>query len=596
MTGQVQVQVQVQARVQAREQAVDGTPPAAPWLRRNLVVSALGVPARGLHLVALLAISHRLGAATLGHFLVGVGLFEIAVAVVATGFTDGTLLFVSRASAGTTPAWPGSAGSRATGHTREVRGARTPSVAEAARSAALTSVVDVLASALGAGGLAAALLAGVVTAVVAVAGTVAPLALTALPGGAPVAQHLRGAPHAEALSGALFLAWAVLPALVSRVAFAGTSAFLRLEWEALLGTAGPPLGLLLALPLIHLHGGAGPAEAARALFAAMWVVQLGMAVLGLAVLHRHLPRSVSLGSATWAVLRHPRRRLHRGLARFAVPQALNMAATTYIGRLGLLVLSASGAPAAAVGAYGAVAALVLELRQLRAVVSTAVGGLVSRQHALGARAAIARTLSRSSAWIAALAVPVALGFVVVRRDVVALVLAPDQALAGEVSDPRRLVPLILLIGPLVNCVGGLAGNFLVYLLHNRWNLLNATAVAILDTALAWLLVPRLGVTGAAIAGTLGIALLTVLENLELALLEGIAIEPRVLAAVATTLAAGALAVSAIEPVAAQVGPAARAGMAAGVALLAGALATSGIRAGGRPPVAPGPPARTGAVP
>jgi O-antigen/teichoic acid export membrane protein len=556
---------------------VEVTPPAAPWLRRNLVVSALGVPARGLHLVALLAISHQLGAAALGQFLLGVGLFEIVVAVVATGFTDGTLLLVSRASAVTTPSpspppllW--SAGSRPT------FAPASSTMGEGARSAAIASVVDVLASALVAGGLAATFLAVAVT----VAFTVAPLALTAVPG-------------------APFLAWAVLPALVSRVAFAGTSAFLRLEWEALLGTAGPPLGLLLALPIIHLHlhlhhhGGADPLHAARALFAALWVIQIGMAVLGLAVLGRHLPRSVSLRSATWAVLRHPRRRLHRGLARFAVPQALNMAATTYIGRLDVLVLSASGVPAAAVGAYGVVAALVLELRQLRTVVSTALGSVVSRQHALGARAAIARTLSRSSAWIAALAVPLALAFAVVRRDVVALVLAsaPDQALSGEGSDPRLLVPLILLIGPLVNCVGGLAGNFLVYLLHNRWNLLNATAVAILDTALAWLLVPRLGVTGAALAGTLGIAAITVLENIELALLEGIAIEARVLGAVGVTLAAGALAVWAIELVAARVGPATRAGLAVGVAVLSGALATRCIRVDGRPLAAPGRPGPTG---
>jgi O-antigen/teichoic acid export membrane protein len=572
--------------------AVDVTPPVLPWLRRNLVVSALGVPARGLNLVVLFAISHQLGAATLGHFLLGVGLFEIAVAVVATGFTDGTLLFVSRASAGTTP--PGPWGWASAGSRPPREPPRPPVVGETPRSVAIASVVDVLASALGVGGLAAVFLAGVVTAVVIAAGTVEPLARAMSPGWASVARHLRAVLHGEVLSGAPFLAWAVLPALVSRVAFAGTSAFLRLEWEALLGTAGPPLGLLLALPLIH-HGGTDPAQAARALFVALWVVQIGMAALGLAVLVRHLPRSVSLWSATWAVLCHPRRRLHRGLARFAVPQALNMAATTYIGRLDILVLSASGAPAAAVGAYGAVAALVLELRQLRTVVSTALGSLVSRQHALGARATIARTLSRSSAWIAALAVPLALAFAVVRRDVVALVLAPDQAPPGAGSDPRLLVPLILLIGPLVNCVGGLAGNFLVYLLHNRWNLLNATAVAILDTGLAWLLIPRFGVTGAAIAGTLGIAFITVLENLELAWLEGIAIEPRVLVAVGITLAAGALAVSAIEPVAAQAGPAVRAGLAVGVALLAGALATTCIRAGGRPPVAPGSAGPTGTL-
>jgi hypothetical protein len=87
----------------------------------------------------------------------------------------------------------------------------------------------------------------------------------------------------------------------------------------------------------------------------------------------------------------------------------------------------------------------------------------------------------------------------------------------------------------------------------------------------------------------------VLENLELVLLEGIAIERRVLGAVGITLAGGALAVSAIEPVAARVGPATRAGLAVGVALLAGALVTTCMRAGGRPPVAPGSPGPTGTL-
>jgi O-antigen/teichoic acid export membrane protein len=373
----------------------------------------------------------------------------------------------------------------------------------------------------------------------------------------------------------VLLAWAVLPTLITRVAFAATSAFLRLEWEALLGTAGPPLGILVALPIVRATGGG-----TRGLFAAVLLVQITLAGLALLILHRHLPAdATSLRAAIGAVLRHPRRRHHRGLLAFAVPQSLNMAATTYLGRLDVLALSASGVPATVVGAYGTVAALVLELRQVRMVVSGALGSLVARQHALGARSSLARALSGSAAWIASIAVPLALALVVLRRDLVAGVVRGRPF--GE--DPRAsLLPVVLLAGPVFNCVGGLAGNFLVYLLHNRWNLLNAVVVAMVDTALCGLLVPRLGVLGAAVAGAFGLAAVTVLENVELARLEGLAIEPRVLASAAATLVAGAVVVSAIDPLAAQAGLAGRAALALAVGLLAaGAMSGTGAAAGRR---------------
>lgn len=453
-------------------------------LRRNVTVGIVGMLARGAHLALLFAIGHAFGSAVLGRFLFGVGLFEVAAAVVVTGFTDGTMLLVSR------------------------QAARLGHVRAGGANDAFRALADIVASALRVGG-------GVALALA--------IATTLLAG--PLARRSTG-PYAEVLSGAMFLAWALVPSLLARLAFAGTTAFLRLEWEAIVGAAGPSIGLLLALPVVHgLHGGV------RGLFVALLLAQTLTAGVAVWVLRRHLPLS-----DLWAAWR--RRRIDRGLLRFALPQSLNMAATTYIARMDVLLLAALGLPASVVGSYGALAALVLELRQARQVVSGALGALVARQHAAGAPEALRRTLSRTAAWVASTAVPLALGFVVVRGDVLALV-AP-----GYTGDSAFV--LILLVGPLINCLGGLAGNFLVYTLHNRWNLANSIFVAVLNTALGWLLVPRLGLVGAAISGTAAMALVTVLENVELAALERVYIAPRALAPAAITLATGGTALWAMQ--------------------------------------------------
>ncbi len=75
-----------------------------------------------------------------------------------------------------------------------------------------------------------------------------------------------------------------------------------------------------------------------------------------------------------------------------------MAANTYLTRLDLLVLAACGLPAATVGSYGAVAATIVELRQVRGVVSGAMAPLIARYHHAGDQAAIGRALSRGARW------------------------------------------------------------------------------------------------------------------------------------------------------------------------------------------------------
>ena len=300
------------------------------------------------------------------------------------------------------------------------------------------------------------------------------------------------------------------------------------------------------------------------MFVAFFAVQAALAALGVVGLARH-----TRGRALLAALARPR--LDRELLAFAVPQALNMAATTYLGRLDVLVLAACGVPAALVGSYGAVAAIVIELRQVRGVVSGAMAPLVARYHQAGDWRAIERALSRGARWVASLIVPLALAFFAVHADVLHLV---TPGYHGATA-----FPVILLVGPLVNGLG-------------VWRATSSSSCSATDTtsptrcssrantALAFLLVPRLGLVGAALAGSLGIAALTVLENVELALLEGLRIDREALAPALAALAGGSVLAALADHLEVFPSTSARVLMAAALGLGAAALLRAdGARAG-----------------
>jgi O-antigen/teichoic acid export membrane protein len=139
------------------------------------------------------------------------------------------------------------------------------------------------------------------------------------------------------------------------------------------------------------------------------------------------------------------------------------------------------------------------------VFAAALGPIVARHP--GDRVAVEHALSHAARWVIAIAVPVALGFALLGGDLLA------RLVPGERGEP--IVVAVLILGPLANCAGGLASNFLVFLLHNRWNLGNAVVAGLLKTGLVLALVPRHGLIGAAAATAVTMALLTVAENVEL---------------------------------------------------------------------------------
>ncbi|HVZ86576.1 MAG TPA: hypothetical protein VHG72_06395, partial [Polyangia bacterium] len=74
---------------------------------------------------------------------------------------------------------------------------------------------------------------------------------------------------------------------------------------------------------------------------------------------------------------------------------------------------------------------------------------------------------------------------------------------------------------------------------------NALVGALLGSVLGWLLIPRLGLTGAALAASAAAGAMTLLENLELAVLEGVRITARALRRALATLAVGAAGLAAV---------------------------------------------------
>src|ERR1041384_1920267 len=86
--------------------------------------------------------------------------------------------------------------------------------------------------------------------------------------------------------------------------------------------------------------------------------------------------------------------------------------------------------------------------------------------------------------------------------------------------------VLLLVPPFVSCAFGLAGNLVTYAGRSGWTLTNSILIALLNTGLCTLLIPRYGLLGAALATALARTLISTLQMVELWFLEGVMIRLR----------------------------------------------------------------------
>jgi len=251
-----------------------------------------------------------------------------------------------------------------------------------------------------------------------------------------------------------------------------------------------------------------------------WWVDGSLAALMLA----HLAAELCLAAGVlWALTRHfDLRRLLRAIRtlrpdrrmlRFAVPQSLNVTLIRYLVRLDVLMLGAFAYDDAMLAFYATGALITYNMREIQLIFSHALVPVAARHHALGERDELSATLSRLTRWATTIVVPLLLGLLVLRDDLLRFV---D---ASYVHDTTFMA--VLLVPPLLTCAVGLMGNTVVYTGHSTVNLLNTLVVATLNTVLNLWLIPSHGLLGAAVATALSMTIVSVLQVVELYFMEGI---------------------------------------------------------------------------
>jgi O-antigen/teichoic acid export membrane protein len=309
--------------------------------------------------------------------------------------------------------------------------------------------------------------------------------------------------YQELLPGLYLLAWSLVPRAVGQVAIAATKATLHMEHDAFVNGLVQPLCMLAGcLATYELGGGL------TALLGVQLLVDCIVCVLSLSACSRYFSLM-----EIWAALRAFH--FDGALLGFSIPQSLNLTFNRYIARLDGIMLAAFGLGPAELGYFGTAALLTTNIAQIRLVFSAALGPVVARHHRAGDKRASAAALAQVAGWTTSLAVPAVLASVVLRKDVLHVV--------SHSYGDHSLFVAILLIPPFTNCAYGMAGACLMFTGHTRVTLANSFCVALLNTLLTYLLIPRYGMVGAAAATAVATTVTSGLQMIELRRLEGISI-------------------------------------------------------------------------
>jgi O-antigen/teichoic acid export membrane protein len=197
--------------------------------------------------------------------------------------------------------------------------------------------------------------------------------------------------------------------------------------------------------------------------------------------------------------------------KFAIPQCLNMASNLGLVKLDSLMLSA-WVSADSVGIYVLLTELTQLVRLPKMAFSGIFGPLVAKYQHQGNKAGIAESLASlaqitSIIGIAAI-IPIHLFY-------------PEFILgAGNTWILSLGLVWLLSVGPLMSTHFGLAGNLLLMTGHSRLLLLNSLGSLALNIVLNLLLIPHIGITGAAIATAVSNLTISSLQIYEMKRLEG----------------------------------------------------------------------------
>ena len=299
--------------------------------------------------------------------------------------------------------------------------------------------------------------------------------------------------------------------------------YLPLVGEKIIGEIHQKAHRLINKHSVHINSTAYPLLLFASIIGAWW---LDLGLIGL-MLARLISQVIVMTLSLLAFGKHfslpetfreiTRLKFDREMFRFVLPQNLNMTFNRYITRLDVLMLGAFGFSNHAVAFYSAGALITSNVREIKQIFTSILGPIIARHHAAGSPEQMTADLSKVVRWTTTLGVPVVLAILILRNDVLLLL---DENFKGD-----TLFMAILLVSPFLSCAVGMAGNCIVWTRHSDWNLLNSFLVAGINTVLNWIMIPRWGLTGAAIATITASTIVSIAQVVELYYLEKTYIRP-----------------------------------------------------------------------
>ena len=295
-----------------------------------------------------------------------------------------------------------------------------------------------------------------------------------------------------------------LSCLTAVVIGATRARFVQVWDVALAGVARP--ALVIGCGWVLAAGGAD----ARTLAAAYVVAHTVVAGAAVIVFGRFF---------SWRRLaRHARRLpLDGALLRFAVPQNLNMGIYALTHGASVLALGTAGLSPRDVALFGTAQGIVLSLRHVRLVFTSAMSPVVATLFAGGRLDDLQAVVTRAVRWSLVAALPVAFAIVAWRNPLMRL-FHPSYEIAP-------LAMALLVAGPLLNNVAGFASNVIVMTGHVGWNLFNTTTATVITYGFTWLLAPRFGMLGAALAAAAAGLVVAAMQIAEARVLVGVTPRP-----------------------------------------------------------------------
>ncbi|UFU05721.1 oligosaccharide flippase family protein [Ruania halotolerans] len=324
-----------------------------------------------------------------------------------------------------------------------------------------------------------------------------------------VAPFVAGPEGEELVSALRLLAWFVAPGAVMTVALAGTRGLGGVLPFVLVGSVAVPVARPVLVAVIGLLGGAA------SIAVGAWAVPLTFGMIAAVLV---LVRQVSALEQPDQPRRWwPTRQRTSAMVRFAVPRTLAVGLEQSVLWLDVVLVGILAGTAAA-GVYGGASRLIAA----GLIVDTAIRVVVSPRFShfmFEGNVAQVQSLYRVAAmWLVLLSTPIYITLGVFAPTVLGW-LGP-----GFVAGSDALA--VLALGSVITMAAGNIHSVLLMSGHSGWAALNKLVALVLNIIGNLVLVPVIGIIGAALAWALSMMVDALLAAIEVRLLVGVRIEPR----------------------------------------------------------------------